>query len=247
VAGHSKWANIQHRKKAQDAKRGKLFTKFIREIVVAAKSGGGDPDNNPRLRAAIDKALSGNMTRDTVEKAVKRGAGDDDGSNMDELTYEGYGPGGCAILVECMTDNKNRTVAEVRHAFTKSGSELATSGSVAYLFEKKGQIIYSAEVDEDLLMEEALEAGAEDIIDHDDGSFEILTAPEDFMAVKEALHSKGVEAEDGEIAMLPSTHAELDIETAVKVLRLIDRLEDLDDTQNVYSNAEIPAEAYEQL
>ncbi len=247
MAGHSKWANIQHRKKAQDSKRGKLFTKFIREIVVAAKSGGGDPDNNPRLRAAIDKALSGNMTRDTVERAVKRGAGGDDGASMDELTYEGYGPGGCAILVECMTDNKNRTVAEVRHAFTKSGSELATSGSVSYLFEKKGQIIYAASVDEDTLMEEALEAGAEDIINHEDGSFEVLTAPEDFMVVKDALEDKGVTAEDGEIAMLPSTQAELDISCAVKVLRLIDRLEDLDDTQNVYSNASIPAEAYDQL
>jgi len=247
MAGHSKWANIQHRKKAQDSKRGKLFTKFIREIVVAAKSGGGDPDNNPRLRAAIDKALSGNMTRDTVERAVKRGAGGDDGNQMDELTYEGYGPGGCAILVECMTDNKNRTVAEVRHAFTKAGSELATSGSVAYLFEKKGQIIYSSEVDEDTLMEEALEAGAEDIINHEDGSFEVLTTAEDFMTVKDALEAKGLTAEDGEIAMLPATHAELDVDTAVKVLRLIDRLEDLDDTQNVYSNANIPAEAYEQL
>jgi len=247
MAGHSKWANIQHRKKAQDSKRGKLFTKFIREIVVAAKSGGGDPDNNPRLRAAIDKALSGNMTRDTVEKAVKRGAGDDNGAHMDELTYEGYGPGGCAILVECMTDNKNRTVAEVRHAFTKAGSELATSGSVAYLFEKKGQIIFSSEVDEDILMEEALEVGADDIINHDDGSFEVLTAPANFMTVKEGLESKGLKAEDGELAMLPVTHAELDVDTAVKVLRLIDRLEDLDDTQNVYSNADIPAEAYDQL
>jgi len=247
MAGHSKWANIQHRKKAQDSKRGKLFTKFIREIVVAAKSGGGDPDNNPRLRAAIDKALSGNMTRDTVEKAVKRGAGDDNGAHMDELTYEGYGPGGCAILVECMTDNKNRTVAEVRHAFTKAGSELATSGSVAYLFEKKGQIIFSSELDEDTLMEEALEAGAEDIINHEDGSFEVLTATEDFMAVKEALEAKGLKAEDAEIAMLPATHAELDVDTAVKVLRLIDRLEDLDDTQNVYSNANIPTQAYEQF
>ena len=247
MAGHSKWANIQHRKKAQDSKRGKLFTKFIREIVVAAKSGGGDPDNNPRLRAAIDKALSGNMTRDTVEKAVKRGAGDDDSASMDELTYEGYGPGGCAILVECMTDNKNRTVAEVRHAFTKAGSELATSGSVAYLFEKKGQIIFSDAVDEDILMEEALEAGADDIVNHDDGSFEVLTTPEDFMKVKDTLTDKGLIAEDAEIGMLPSTRAELDIDTAVKVLRLIDRLEDLDDTQNVYSNAEIPPQAYENL
>ena len=247
MAGHSKWANIQHRKKAQDAKRGKLFTKFIREIVVAAKSGGGDPDNNPRLRAAIDKALGGNMTRDTVEKAIKRGAGGDDAGNMDELTYEGYGPGGCAILVECMTDNKNRTVAEVRLAFSKAGSELATSGSVAYLFEKKGQIIFSNEIDEDTLMEEALEAGAEDIINHEDGSFEVLTAPEDFMTVKDSLEQKELVPEHAEIAMLPSTQADLDLNTAVKALRLIERLEDLDDTQNVYTNAEIPAEAYEML
>jgi len=247
MAGHSKWANIQHRKKAQDSKRGKLFTKFIREIVVAAKSGGGDPDNNPRLRAAIDKALGGNMTRDTVEKAIKRGAGGDDGAHMDELTYEGYGPGGCAILVECMTDNKNRTVAEVRHAFTKAGSELATSGSVAYLFEKKGQLIFSAEVDEDQLMEEALEAGADDIVNHDDGSFEILTSAEDYMSVKETLEAKNLIPEDGEIAMLPSTEADLDLDTAIKALRLIDRLEDLDDTQNVYSNAQIPPEAYQHL
>jgi len=247
MAGHSKWANIQHRKKAQDAKRGKLFTKFIREIVVAAKSGGGDPDNNPRLRAAIDKALGGNMTRDTVEKAIKRGAGGDDSASMDELTYEGYGPGGCAILVECMTDNKNRTVAEVRLAFSKAGSELATSGSVAYLFEKKGQIIFSSEIDEDTLMEESLEAGAEDIINHDDGSFEVLTAPEDFMAVKESLEQKELVAEHAEIAMLPSTQADLDLNTSVKALRLIERLEDLDDTQNVYTNAEIPPEAYELL
>jgi len=247
MAGHSKWANIQHRKKAQDAKRGKLFTKFIREIVVAAKSGGGDPDNNPRLRAAIDKALGGNMTRDTVEKAIKRGAGGDDAGNMDELTYEGYGPGGCAILVECMTDNKNRTVAEVRLAFSKAGSELATSGSVAYLFEKKGQIIFSSEVDEELLMEEGLEAGADDIIEHDDGSFEVLTAPEDFMTVKDSLAEKKLIAEHAEITMLPSTQADLDLNTAVKALRLIERLEDLDDTQNVYTNAQIPAEAYEML
>ncbi len=247
MAGHSKWANIQHRKKAQDNKRGKLFTKFIREIVVAAKSGGGDPDNNPRLRAVVDKALSGNMTRETVDRAIKRGAGGDDGASMDELTYEGYGPGGCAILVECMTDNKNRTVAEVRHAFTKSGSELAASGSVAYLFEKKGQLIFSSEVDEDSLMEEALEAGADDIITHHDGSFEILTQVEDFMVVKDALQEKGLVAEDAEISMVPSTQADLDIDTAVKALRLIERLEDLDDTQNVYSNAEIPAEAYELL
>lgn len=247
MAGHSKWANIKHRKAAQDAKRGKIFTKIIRELVVAAKSGGPNPEDNPSLRAVIDKALGANMKRDTIDKAVARGAGNAEGDNYDELTYEGYGPGGVAILVECLTDNKNRTVAEVRHAFGKSGCELGTSGSVAYLFEKKGQIIYSDSVDEDTLMEEALEAGADDIINHDDGSFEVLTSPGDFIVVKEALEAKGLKAEAGEVAMLPATQAELDVSTAVKVLHLIERLDDLDDTQNVYSNADIPPEAYEQL
>lgn len=247
MAGHSKWANIKHRKAAQDAKRGKIFTKIIRELVVAAKSGGSNPEDNPSLRAVIDKALGANMKRDTIEKAVARGAGSADGDNYDELTYEGYGPGGVAILVECLTDNKNRTVAEVRHAFTRAGCELATSGSVAYLFEKKGQIIFSDQIDEDSLMEESMDAGAEDIINHEDGSFEVLTSPAEFILVKEALAKKGLNAEAGEVAMLPATHAELDVETAVKALRLIDALDDLDDTQNVFSNAEIPAEAYELL
>jgi YebC/PmpR family DNA-binding regulatory protein len=247
MAGHSKWANIKHRKAAQDAKRGKVFTKIIREIVVAAKAGGPNPEDNPSLRAVIDKALRANMKRDTIDKAVARGAGNNEGDNYENLTYEGYGPGGVAILVDCLTDNKNRTVAEVRHAFSKAGSELGTSGSVAYLFEKKGQMIFSADVDEDKLMEEALEAGADDIVNHEDGSFEVLTSPEDFIHVKEALAEKDLKPEAGEVAMLPSTQAELDIDTAVKVIKLIDRLEDLDDTQNVYSNAEIPAEAYDAL
>lgn len=247
MAGHSKWANIKHRKAAQDAKRGKIFTKIIRELVVAAKAGGPNPEDNPSLRAVIDKALGANMKRDTIDKAVARGAGNTDGDDYDELTYEGYGPGGVAILIECLTDNKNRTVAEVRHAFTRAGCELATSGSVAYLFEKKGQIIFSNEIDEDTLMDQALDAGAEDIVNHDDGSFEVLTTPADFILVKEALAAKGIKAEAGEVAMLPSTQAELDISTAVKVLRLIDVLDDLDDTQNVYSNAVIPEEAYEQI
>lgn len=247
MAGHSKWANIKHRKAAQDAKRGKIFTKLIREIVVAAKSGGPNPEDNPSLRAVIDKALGANMKRDTVDKAVARGAGTSEGENYENLTYEGYGPGGVAILVDCLTDNKNRTVAEVRYAFTKAGCELATSGSVSYLFERKGQIIFSAEVDEDTLMEEALEAGADDIINHEDGSFEVLTSPDDFVTVKEALQEKGLQYEAADISMLPSTQAELDVKTAVKVLTLIDRLDDLDDTQNVYSNAEIPAEAYDEL
>jgi len=247
MAGHSKWANIKHRKAAQDAKRGKIFTKIIREIVVAAKSGGPNPEDNPSLRAVIDKALGANMKRDTVDKAIARGAGSGEGENYENLVYEGYGPGGVAILVDCLTDNKNRTVAEVRHAFTKAGSELAASGSVAYLFERKGQMLFSNEVDEDTLMEEALEAGAEDIVNQEDGSFEVLTSAEDFMNVKEALQAKNLEPEEGEITMLPATQTDLDLDTAVKVLKLIDRLEDLDDTQNVYSNAEIPAEAYEQL
>ncbi len=247
MAGHSKWANIKHRKAAQDAKRGKVFTKIIREIVVAAKSGGPNPEDNPSLRAVIDKALGANMKRDTVEKAIARGAGNSDADNYDELTYEGYGPGGVALLVECLTDNKNRTVAEVRHAFTRAGCELATSGSVAYLFEKKGQIIFSDAIDEDSLLEEALEAGAEDIVNHDDGSFEVLTSPAEFMLVKEALAEKGLTAEVGDIAMIPATHADLEVDTAVKVLRLIDTLDDLDDTQNVYSNALIPPEAYDLL
>ncbi len=247
MAGHSKWANIKHRKAAQDAKRGKIFTKIIRELVVAAKSGGPNPEDNPSLRAVIDKALGANMKRDTVDKAVARGAGSGEGENYENLVYEGYGPGGVAILVDCLTDNKNRTVAEVRHAFTKAGCELAASGSVAYLFERKGQMIFSADTDEDQLMEGALEVGAEDIVNHDDGSFEVLTSPENYLSVKEALVEKELVAEAGEVTMLPSTQTELDLDTAVKVLKLVDRLEDLDDTQNIYSNAEIPPEAYEQL
>lgn len=247
MAGHSKWANIKHRKAAQDAKRGKVFTKIIREIVVAAKAGGPNPEDNPSLRAVTDKALGANMKRDTIDKAVARGAGSGEGENYENLVYEGYGPGGVAILVDCLTDNKNRTVAEVRHSFTKAGCELATSGSVSYLFERKGQIIFSSEVDEDTLMEEALEAGAEDIINHEDGSFEVITTPEDFINVKEALQAKDLQPEEADISMIPAVQSELDVATAVKVLTLIDRLDDLDDTQNVYSNADIPPEAYEQL
>jgi YebC/PmpR family DNA-binding regulatory protein len=247
MAGHSKWANIKHRKAAQDAKRGKVFTKLIREIVVAAKNGGGNPEDNPSLRAVIDKSLGANMKRDTVEKAIARGAGNTEGDNYDELTYEGYGPGGTAILVQCLTDNKNRTVAEVRLAFSKAGYELAISGSVAYLFEQKGQLIFSDDINEDRLIEASLEAGAEDIINHDDGSFEVLTAPSDFVIVKEALEAKDLKTLDADVSMLPSTQTELNLDQAVKLLRLIDRLEDLDDTQNVYINVEIPAEAYEQV
>ncbi|WP_144393829.1 YebC/PmpR family DNA-binding transcriptional regulator [Pleionea sediminis] len=247
MAGHSKWANIKHRKAAQDAKRGKIFTKIIRELVVAARSGGPNPEDNPALRAAIDKALGANMKKDTIEKAVARGAGNNDGENYENLSYEGYGPGGVAVLVECLTDNKNRTVGEVRHAFTKHGGNLGTSGSVAYLFDKKGQLIFDDNVSEDELMEAALEAGAEDVVNHDDGSYEVLTTPEDFLSVKDGLKEAGLSPENAEVAMLPSTQAELTASDGAKVLRLIERLEDLDDVQNVYTNADIPAESYEQL
>ncbi|QQX78407.1 YebC/PmpR family DNA-binding transcriptional regulator [Shewanella sp. KX20019] len=238
MAGHSKWDNIKHRKAAQDAKRGKLFTKFIRELTVAAREGGSDPDANPRLRAAIDKSLSNNMTRDTVERAIKRGAGELDGQVLETIIYEGYGPGGTAVLVETMTDNKNRTVSGVRNAFSKSGGNLGTDGSVSYLFDKKGIISYQ-EVDEDTVMDAALEAGADDVVAHDDGSVDVFTTPEDFGAVKDALDATGLEAVNAEVTMLPSTKAELDASTAPKFLRLIDNLEDHDDVQEVYHNGDI--------
>lgn len=246
MAGHSKWANIKHRKAAQDAKRGKIFTKLIRELVVAAKEGGGSPEDNPRLRAAVDKALGANMKRDTIDKAIQRGAGGAEGENYDELTYEGYAAGGVAILIETMTDNVNRTVAQVRAAFTKHGGNLGTSGSVAYLFEKKGQITFADDVDEDTLMEAALELGAEDIVTNDDGSCDVFTLTGDFMDVKEGLVSAGLEPVHAEIAMIPSTSAELDADGGRKLLKLLDVLEDLDDVQNVYHNAVIPEEAMEE-
>jgi len=245
MAGHSKWANIKHRKAAQDAKRGKIFTKLIRELVVAAKEGGGNPDDNPRLRAAVDKALGANMKKDTIDKAIQRGAGGGEGDNYDELTYEGYGSNGVAILVECMTDNVNRTVAAVRAAFNKFGGNLGTSGSVSYLFDKKGQISYEEGVDEDALMEAALEAGADDIVTNDDGSVDVFTAWQDFMDVKQALVDAGFEPVHAEVAMIPSTSVALDVESGRKVMKLIDALEDLDDSQDVYHNAEIPEEAME--
>ncbi len=246
MAGHSKYSNIKHRKAAQDAKRGKIFTKLIRELVVASKQGGPLTAENPRLRAALDKALGANMTRDTAQRAIDRGAGNDEESNMDEVTYEGYGPGGVAVLVECLTDNRNRTVAEVRHAFTKRGGNLGTDGSVAYLFARKGQIFIESGASEDQVMEIALENGAEDIVTHDDGSFEVTTEFEDFLNVKEALTAAGIKAE-GEVAMIPSTSVDLDKDAATKVLALIDMLEDLDDVQNVYTNSDISEEVMQQL
>ncbi len=247
MAGHSKWANIQHRKGAQDAKRGKLFTKLIREITVAARIGGGDVASNPRLRAAIDKALSGNMTKETIERAVKRGSGATDGEDYVEIRYEGYGPNGLAVMVDCLTDNRNRTVAEVRHAFSKCGGNLGTDGSVAYLFNKLGVISYPAGCDEDAIMEAALEAGAEDIVTHDDGSVDVQTTAEDFLDVKDAMIKAGFEPEHAEVTQQASTTVELDLEGAEKMLRMISMLEDLDDVQNVYSNADVSAEVMAQL
>jgi YebC/PmpR family DNA-binding regulatory protein len=247
MAGHSKWANIQHRKKGQDAKRGKLFTKLIREITVAARLGGGEVDSNPRLRAIVDKSLRANMTRDTVERAIKRGAGDMDGDNFDEILYEGYGPSGVAVMVECLTDNRNRTVAEVRHAFTKAGGNLGTDGSVSYLFSKIGILSYPVGSDEDAIMEAALEAGAEDVESNDDGSVDVTTAAEDFMDVKDAMVAAGFDPEMAEVTMKASTSVDLNVDDAQKVMRMVDMLEDLDDVQNVYSNAEFSDEVLAQL
>lgn len=247
MAGHSKWANIQHRKGAQDAKRGKLFTKFIREITVAAKEGGSDPTNNPRLRAAIDKALSGNMTRDVIERATKRGAGELEGVSYEEIRYEGYGPSGIAIMMDCMTDNRNRTVAAVRNVFTKRGGNMGTDGSVAYLFHKKGIISYPAGTDEDVVMEVALEAGAEDIVTNDDGSVDVFTEPTDYAAVKDALDEAGLESVSAEVTMHPETTVTLDVKDAEKALAMIDAFEDLDDVQNVYTNANFTDDVMAQL
>ena len=245
MAGHSKWANIQHRKNAQDAKRGKLFTKLIREINVAAKMGGSDLGANPRLRLAVDKALGGNMTKDTIDRAIKKGAGELEDVAYEENRYEGYGVNGVAIMVDTMTDNRNRTVSEVKHAFTKYGGNMGTQGSVSYLFEKQGIINYPAGTDEDQIMEVALEAGAEDIITSDDGSVEVLTTEDTFVDVKEALAEAGMTAEHSEVTMRAATEVQLDVEQGQKLLKLIDVLEDLDDVQEVYTNAEIPGEAYE--
>jgi len=239
MAGHSKWANIQHRKGAQDARRGKLFTKLIREITVSARAGGGEPANNPRLRAAMDKALTANMSKDTIERAIKKGTGAADGDNYEEIRYEGYGSGGIAVMVDCLTDNRQRTVAEVRHAFSKAGGNLGTDGSVAYLFTPTGVLSYPAGVDEDRLMEAALEAGADDVITQEDGSMDVLVGPEQFEAVRDALVAGGLTPENAEVTMRASTTVALGEEDAVKLIRLLERLEDLDDVQNVYSNADI--------
>ena len=246
MSGHSKWANIRFRKAAQDAKRGKVFTKLIREITTAARMGGGDESSNPRLRSAVVAALAQNMTRDTIKRAVDRGIGGSDGADLENITYEGYGVGGVAVMVECMTDNHNRTASEVRHAFTKFGGNLGTLGSVGYLFTKKGVVSFAPDedgkmpVDEDSAMEIGIEAGADDVVTNDDGSIDVYTAPEAFADVVEAFEAKGIKPANAEVSMVPSTEAELDAETAVKCMRMIDALEDLDDVQNVYHNASIP-------
>ncbi|WP_198246894.1 YebC/PmpR family DNA-binding transcriptional regulator [methane-oxidizing endosymbiont of Gigantopelta aegis] len=246
MAGHSKWANIKHRKGAQDAKRGKIFTKLIREITVAAKKG-PDPANNPALRTAIDKALGANMKKDTIENTIKKASGTMDGVNYEEVRYEGYGPGGTAVMVDCLTDNRNRTVAEVRHAFSKAGGNLGTDGSVAYMFRKVGIISYPAGVNEDAVMEAALEAGAEDVITNDDGSIDVFTDPQEYLNVKEAMVAAGLEPENSEVTMHADNKTDLDEATAEKMIRLIERLEDLDDVQEVYSNADISDDIMEKM
>jgi len=245
MAGHSKWANIQHRKNAQDAKRGKLFTKLIREINVAAKMGGSDLSANPRLRLAVDKALGGNMTKDTIDRAIKKGAGELEDVAYEENRYEGYGVNGVAIMVDTMTDNRNRTVSEVKHAFTKYGGNMGAQGSVSYLFEKQGVLNFPAGTDEDAVMEVALDSGAEDITTEEDGSIEVLTTDATFVDVKEALIAASLEPEHSEVTMRAGTSVDLDVEQGQKLLKLIDALEDLDDVQDVFTNAEIPGEAYE--
>ena len=242
MAGHSKWANIQHRKKAQDAKRGKLFTKLIREITSAARISGSDPDTNPRLRLAIDKALAANMGRDTVERAAKRGAGELEGDNFEEIRYEGYGTNGVAVMVDCLTDNRNRTVAAVRHLFSKHGGSLGTDGSVAYLFTETGVIALAPGVDEEQVMELALDSGADDIVTDDEGGLEVLVSPSEFAQVLQAITDAGLEPALAEVMQRPSTTVALDSEGTISISKLIDALEELDDVQEVSSNAELDSE-----
>ena len=245
MAGHSKWANIQHRKKAVDAKRGKIFTRVNRELTVAARVGGSDPDANPRLRLAIQKANSVNMPKDTIERTVKKAAGELEGVTYEEIRYEGYAQNGVAVMVDTLTDNRNRTVAEVRHAFSKAGGNLGTDGSVAYLFEKIGVLNFEPGTSEDEVMEVALEAGADDIVTEEDGSIEVVASPEAFADLVSAMEEAGLTPANSEVTMRASMEVEVDVETGQKVLRFLDVLEDLDDAQAVYSNADIPEESYE--
>jgi len=242
MAGHSKWANIQHRKGRQDAKRGKLWTKIIREVTVAARAGGADPDTNPRLRLAWDKAFAANMPKDNIQRAVQRGAGTGDGDNYDEIRYEGYGLSGAAVIVDCMTDNRTRTVADVRHAFTKNGGNLGQDGSVAFMFAHVGQFLFAPGTSEDAVMEAALEAGANDVISDPDGVIEVLCEPGLFGSVKAALEAKGLKAEMADVIMKPENEIELTGDDAVKMQKLLDALDSLDDVQEVYTNAVLPGE-----
>jgi YebC/PmpR family DNA-binding regulatory protein len=237
MAGHSKWANIKHRKAATDAKRGKIFTRLIREITVAAKLGGADPSSNPRLRLAVDKALTANMPKDTIERAAKRGAGELENVNYEEVRYEGYGIGGAAVIVDCLTDNRVRTVADVRHAFSRYGGNLGTDGSVAFLFRHCGQLVFAPGTNADKLMESAIDAGADDVVENEDGSSEVLTSPGEFIAVRESLAGAGLKPELAEVTMKPSTEVALEGEDAQRMQKLIDALESLDDVQDVYTNA----------
>ena len=239
MAGHSKWANIQHRKGAQDKKRGKLFTKLIREITVAARMGGGDIGANPRLRLAVDKAKAQSMPKDNIERAIKRGSGEQDGADYQEIRYEGYGPGGTAVMVDCLTDNRNRTVAAVRHAFSKFGGNLGADGSVNYLFNHVGQLLFPPGSDEDAVMEAAIDAGAEDVIVDDDRSIEVLTDPADFEAVRDGMTAAGIEPASAQLTMRASTSAEIGVKEAGSMIKMLEMLEDLDDVQDVYSNADI--------
>jgi YebC/PmpR family DNA-binding regulatory protein len=237
MAGHSKWANIKHKKAAQDARRGKIFTRLIKEITVAARMGGGDPNSNPRLRLAVDKAYEQNMPKDNVERAIKRGSGDLEGVNYEEIRYEGYGIGGAAVLVDCMTDNRVRTVADVRHAFTKYGGNLGTDGSVAFQFKHCGQLLFAPGTDEDKLMEAALDAGADDVIANDDGSIEVITAPYEFVAIREALQKASFKPELAEVTMKPVNETALAGDDATRMQKLLDALENIDDVQEVYTTA----------
>jgi YebC/PmpR family DNA-binding regulatory protein len=237
MAGHSKWANIKHKKAATDAKRGKIFTRLIREITVAARMGGSDPSMNPRLRLAIDKATDQNMPKDTIERAAKRGSGELEGVAYEEIRYEGYGISGAAMIVDCMTDNRTRTVADVRHAFTKYGGNLGTDGSVAFLFKHCGQLVFAPGTDENALMEAALDAGADDVITNEDGSIEVITGPYAFAAAKEALVKAGFKPEFAELTMKASTEVELQGDDATRMQKLVDALESLDDVQDVHTNA----------
>jgi YebC/PmpR family DNA-binding regulatory protein len=247
MAGHSKWANIQHRKGKQDAKRGKLFTKLIREITAAARLSGSDPAVNPRLRTAIDTALANNMTRDTIDRAVLRGSGGMEGESLEEVRYEGYGPGGVAVMVECMTDNRNRTVSEVRHAFAKAGGNMGTDGSVSYLFKKQGVLSYPKGADEAVIMAAALEAGADDVVVNDDDSVDVLIAPEEFGRIQDTMAAAGLTPEMAQVTLRASINVSLTFEEAQKMVRLLETLEDLDDVQNVYSNADISEEVLARL